>query len=281
MNVNYIQDPKTKIIAQQTFDDTYKKFEILPPNFYKTSSLSGPFQPLIIGYEKQSNQDDLINFSSGIIKETIDNIDNFLSEETKEKYKKLKVGHKLGVLLHGPPGTGKTSTVSLLCNHLIKEKNAICIDFTPDPLTWIKTVIKSIRKYQDNPIVVFVDEFESDIRDNEPGYLTFLDGSDSFNNIIFIACTNYLEKIPDRIKYRKSRIKHLIEIKAFPLEVYKEFIINKVPDMEDKLVIELAYKAEENCLTLDNLKHVIIDFVIENISFDKSIEEIKSMSKIK
>ena len=51
--------------------------------------------------------------------------------------------------------------------------------------------------------------------------------------------------------------------------------------MEDKLVIELAYKAEENCLTLDNLKHVIIDFVIENISFDKSIEEIKSMSKIK
>ena len=41
-------------------------------------------------------------------------------------------GHKLGLLLHGPPGTGKTSLIKALAQHT--ERSIISI-----PLTQIKT----------------------------------------------------------------------------------------------------------------------------------------------
>jgi len=282
MTINYIQDPKTKVIAQKSINDTFGLFEKLEPGYYTTSNIGSNFET-IIGYNKVKQLDNLIHFSSGVIKDTINSIDIFLNKDTSAKYNKLKVGHKLGIILHGPPGTGKTSTVALLCNELIKNHNAIAINFTGNSLGWIKMVIKSLRTFQDNPIVAFVDEFECEVGNydeaNESGYLTFLDGSDSFNNLIFVACTNKLDEIPDRIKFRKSRIKHLVEIKSFPIEVYKEFILDKVPDMNSELVAELSYKAEEHGLTLDNLKHVIIDYIIEEVSFDDSIKSLVPLVK--
>jgi hypothetical protein len=46
----------------------------------------------------------------------------------------------------------------------------------------------------------------------EESFLPFLDGNDSVEDLIFIGCTNYINKIPDRIKNRKSRIKECFSI---------------------------------------------------------------------
>ena len=65
------------------------------------------------------------------------------------------------------------------------------------------------------PIKLFIefDEFDEFVKEGKEGLIkTFLDGSSSTNNTIFLAMTNYIERIPDSIKNRPSRFKYQIEI---------------------------------------------------------------------
>lgn len=242
----------------------------LEPNIYILSSKQIGFTniPLFIPNQEQ---DKLVNFASGQVNETIKLVDNFLSEKTINTYKDLKIMHKIDIMLHSPPGTGKTCTATLIMRNLVSKYNALAINCTGTNLNFIKDVLKMLRRIQDSPIILFVDEIDNSFDVEEHKWLTFLDGSDSLNNIIILGCTNNIDEIPDRIKNRKSRIKHLIEIKSFPIEVYKEFINDKLPNLNIEELSEFAFKSEEKALTLDQLKHAIIDHVLEEISIDEAI----------
>lgn len=164
---------------------------------------------------------------------------------------------------------------------LVADRNAICLDCTGHDPNFIIGRIKDLREIQDNPIVIFVDEIDYTLRRDEYEWLPFLDGSSSFNNVIIVGCTNNIELIPERIKDRKSRIKHLIEIKAFPIEVYREYIKDKLGDRITKDQTEqFAFMAEEVGLTIDDLKHAVIDFYIEGTPIDKAINKAKKLQKL-
>ena len=247
--------------------------EELKPDFYQVKDIGGMFKT-ILSFDPVIQKDGLIKFSTGKVAEVIDKVNEFLDVSVIDKYKTLQISHKLGIILHGPPGTGKTSSASLIIETLIKEKNAICLDVTGLKIGFIRDVVSEIKSIQENPIVLFMDEIDASIDYEENAYLPFLDGADSFNNLILIGCTNYLDKIPDRIKNRKSRIKHLIEIKSFPVEVYKEYISNKLKThISDEDLVKFAYLAEEHSLTIDNLKHSVIDHFIEGKSIEKAIKD--------
>jgi SpoVK/Ycf46/Vps4 family AAA+-type ATPase len=153
----------------------------------------------------------------------------FLKEELKEKINKMGFLHKLGVLLYGPAGTGKTSYLIYLADLLIKEKDAIV--FLADSTNTMGTSIelaKEIRKIQNNPIIIIADEFERWARNYESEMKTFLDGVDSVDNLIFLAATNYIDKVPDTLKSRPSRFKIVAEIGGIDdPKVIKDIIVSK------------------------------------------------------
>lgn len=162
----------------------------------------------------------------------------------------------------------------------MKKYNAVCLIGTDKHISFIQTCISYIRSKQDSPIVVFVDEFDYHIESAESAWLTFLDGTDSLNGIIFIGCTNYLNKISDRIKHRKSRIKYLFEVDKFPIAIYEQYIQSKIPSISKPLLKEIAFKSEENKLTIDQLKHVLIDYKLDGVKLDKAIEDVKSIKNL-
>jgi hypothetical protein len=279
MKINYVRTKDNPtVIVEHTVDTFESTHNTLDPGFYNPTIITSMFSPPYVAYTPVKTHDSLVKFKSGIINEIIKKVDNFCNDEVIKKYSDLEIAHKLGMILYGPPGTGKTSTVFLIIDELIKSKNAVCFDFTGKKPYEISFVVEKFRKHQNNVVICFVDEIDDSIDRYEESWLTLLDGTSSIQNCIIIGCTNHLEEIPDRIIKRPSRIKYLYEITAFPIEVYKQYISEKVKNISQEELAKLAFLCEENCFTLDQAKHLIIDCYIEGMTIDNSIKNIKQYS---
>lgn len=251
-----------------------KSTEGLSAGFYKPFSIGMQGD---IAFEDVVQEQKLINFKSGTVNTVIEKFKDFFSEAIVKKYKDLGNTHKMGIILYGPTGTGKTSCAQLIMNQMVTDYKAVCLDATDISVKFLIRVVSEVRRYTpDSPIIVFMDEFDSISGDER--LLPFLDGTSSVDKCLFIGCTNHLDKIPERIVNRKGRIRHTFEIKSLPHAVYKEYL-SSVPGLSSELLSEFAYKALEANLTIDQLKSAVTDYYIEGMTIEQAIEEAKNLIK--
>lgn len=265
--INYLQLKGRSDIICRPLDNLEKGYNQLPPAIYKFSILDGD----AVGFTNVKSPEKLINFEDGVIGESLKSLNEFFSPETTEIYREMDMAHKMGCVYHGKHGTGKTSTCMLLMQKVIELYGAIGLIGTHTPTWKILGAVSTIRRIQKNPIIIFVDEFDFSVRSEEESWLTVLDGIDSIDNSIIIGCTNHLDRIPARIKDRKSRIKELIEISKLPTSVYRRYVAEKLVRETPALLAEFAFKAEDKALTIDELKHAIIDYRLKKCSVDDAI----------
>lgn len=212
------------------------------------------------------------NDVSFYFEDKIDNIyKSFFNTDIKKKVNLLGYNHKLGLLLYGKAGTGKTSMLKKYFNSIVSEQNGIVfnvIGFNHLTTTW--DFIRDIRKIQDNPIVVFIDEFEELVDPNGPWkregiFKKMSDGFDSIDNCFFMLATNYIDKIPETIKNRPSRVKYCIEVTGIECE---KKINNFLKDSFNKVDLVVDFEKDISGLkgsTLDELKQYVLDKIM-NIS---------------
>lgn len=216
----------------------------------------------------------LISFSDGIIKDFLIEADQFFTERTTNIYKDLKIKHSTGYIVYGKPGTGKTCLCLLAMSELAKKYNAICIDTTKTGIHLAKQMIAYIREIQTNPIILFLDECDNQMCQYEHAFLPLLDGNETIQDFIFLGCTNNLEKISDRIKNRKSRIKKCFEIKSLPKKIYEEYLQERLPGLDKPLFSEICYKAMDKGLTIDQFKNALLDYCLRGNGIDNAMEEV-------
>lgn len=274
-STNYIKYKNRSEIVLQQLDHVEKTYEKLPAGMYDVSDVSGPFQPTVFGFDKIELIENLIRFKSGAVSTVLNKCSHFFSDDMQKSYEKLGVSHKMGIIMYGPPGTGKTCTAQLIMSELSTKYNAICVDVTGKSPSFIMAMCDNIRDIQDNPIVMFMDEAERALKSNEEEFLTLLDSTSSINKSIFIGCTNFFNQIPKRIRERRSRIKLALEIKSLPMEVYKDYISSRIPEMSKGTLSKFAFLASEACLSIDELKHSVIDYYIDEVSIEDAINEVK------
>jgi len=279
MATNFIKYRDKEPIILQRLDMIESMSEKLSPGFYSVDDVSGPFSPLIFGFTPILLKENLIKFKTGTISQIMKKCTHFFSSETKTIYDNMGVSHKMAAVLYGPPGTGKTCTAQLIMSELSEKFDALCIDFTGYNANFIRKVCKEIRNIQNNPIVMFFDEAEKKLREDEQNFLSFLDGIESVDNSIFLACTNFFNKIPKRIRERRSRVKIAIEIKSLPTEIYEDYIKTKVPTLSHNQMKKFAFLAEDKCLTIDELKHAVIDFCVDGATMEEAIMEVKNYTE--
>ena len=141
--------------------------------------------------------------------------------ENKAMYEESKSLYKLGILLFGPPGTGKTS---YLREFIRNQKDSIVIFLDGVPT---RRFLEKLEQSAKGKLKIFVfEEVVSMLEGSEDirSMLDFLDGAKSLSNAIYFLSTNYPEEIPENV-IRNGRIDVFVRVE-FPDVVARNRLVN-------------------------------------------------------
>ena len=201
-------------------------------------------------------------------KDKLDNLFNaFFDSKIINKVKGLGFYHKVGILLYGKEGTGKSTIIKSYANKVLKKERALVFYFTNNSgVSKCWEFIKKIRAIQKNPIIVIFEEMDMytmQTPENPEGYLkTIFDGNNAIDNCIVFGATNYIDKIPAAIKNRPSRFKYVLNIEGIHSEdEIIDILTPMIGDISDKAEIkEYAYMLRGE--TLDSIKQFAMDKIM-------------------
>jgi transitional endoplasmic reticulum ATPase len=203
-----------------------------------------------------------------------------------------------GVLLHGPPGTGKTMLAKAVANE--SEANFISIK-GPELLSkWVGESEKAVREVfrkarQASPTIIFFDELDSitpvrggrgDSQVTErviSQILTELDGLEELKDVVVIGATNRID-IVDPALLRPGRFDKLLRVPIPDLEARKDILkihLEKKPLAEDVKIDQLAertegYSGADIAALCNNASMLVIK---EHVTKSKTIEKAKEKLK--
>jgi transitional endoplasmic reticulum ATPase len=199
---------------------------------------------------KDATWEDVV-MDPGVKNQLMKDILSFFTNETKEIYMRYSIPYKRGILLHGPPGNGKTSTIRALIAHLMRLKEPVptlyvksTIDKCKGDHVSIKKIFNHARKMA--PCVVVLEDLDSLVNESKVRsyFLNEMDGLEANDGILIIGSTNHLDDIDEAIRSRPSRFdrKYAFDIpQRSERELYARYWFEKLKNND-----EIDFK-EEMC----------------------------------
>lgn len=219
----------------------------------------------------------LLRFPQTNSEKVLKQIDTFWKRENL--FKEYKLPHKRGVLLYGPPGSGKSSLINLIMNDVVEERKGIVVKFPNANL--FADGMRELREIEpETPIVVLMEDIDAILMHNESQILNILDGVEVLNKIVFLATTNYPELLGPRIINRPSRFDKKFKI-DHPNEesrtiYFKHLCGDKTPE---ELGINLdKWVRDSEGFSIAHLKELFVAVVILGDDYEESLEDLRCMS---
>jgi len=214
--------------------------------------------------------DTILNLPSPEFQFVTKQFSNFLKPEIKAQFEKYGFLYKRSVLLHGAWGTGKSVIINRIAKEVIDDYNGVCL-FLDQPGK-IKVAFEVLDSLQpDTPTVVILEELDEMIRHHERELLVLLDGAVQKNNVMFLAATNYLNKIPKRI-LRPGRFGLVVEV-HYPNTEARTMYFNTKLGSDHPRIEEFVLACDG--LSVDELKEIIMYCIIFENNLNSTIKRIK------
>lgn len=177
---------------------------------------------------------------------------------------------KSGIMIFGPPGSGKSCTIKLVSNRLV-ENNGVVFYASVNPSLVSAFLTEFTKVEKTRKCIVILEDIDSLIeRYGEAGYLEMLDSARSIDNVLFIATTNYPHKLDPRIYNRPGRFSHVMKI-GLPTEAarraYLKAILKNHRDVD-----EIVKKTDK--FTIDHLTALVNAVYREKKDLAKELERL-------
>lgn len=180
----------------------------------------------IIAKELNPRPIDSLFFDTNVKEQVTTHIDTWLRNEPI--YAERSLNFKTGILLKGEPGTGKTSLVTALAAKYKME--IVNVNMPSFKNIDIDRVVDSINADNEKYIILLEEidtvfgaanredaNIDKDDKKLISDLLQFIDSGKSPNNVIFIATTNYPEKL-DKALVRKGRFDIIVSVESIKTE---------------------------------------------------------------
>jgi hypothetical protein len=156
------------------------------------------------------NLDELISFPDSLFSGVVDRITKFWTKE--RQYYNYGFLHKMGYLLYGPQGCGKSSLVYQILNNIV-DAGHLCL-LCDGRVDHFIECVQAVRQVEPKrPMVCVLEDIDALIdRYGDGELLQWLDGANKTDHVVVIATTNYPEKLDKRIVCRPRRFDRLIKV---------------------------------------------------------------------
>lgn len=221
--------------------------------------------------------DGLIRLPDSAGSEVIEEIEKFWTLE--EEFEKRGLTWKTGVLLWGPPGSGKSSIIQLLITDVITKYDGIGV-LIQHPVAAIGC-LQMLRKIEPHrPIIALLEDFDSLVeKHGETEFLAMLDGEAKVSNIVYIGATNYPERLDLRFVDRPSRFSIVKEIGMPSPAARRLYLSSKESSLTEDELNE--WVAASDGFSIDHLREMIVLCRCHKMSLDKVIDRLSALREDK
>lgn len=161
--------------------------------------------------------------------------------------------YKAGIMIYGPPGSGKSCTIKIVSNKLVERGGTVFFS-SLHPAVCNNFLMDFAKIEKDRKCIVILEDIDSLIQNfGEGGYLEMLDSAKTIDNVLFIATTNYPERLDPRIYNRPGRFSHVVKI-GLPGPKAREAFLKAV--LKDHRDVDSIVKNTDK-FTIDHLSALI------------------------
>lgn len=217
-----------------------------------------------------ARHDRLLDLPSPEYTRVVTEMNHFMSPKVKAKFDQMGFLKKRSALLYGPPGTGKTCIVNRVMQNVIQDGGVVI--FANKEIGLLKHAFEILTSTQPDILtMVIMEEFEKLARSEESALLSLLDGQIQKPNTLYLATTNYIEKVPKRL-YRPGRFSSVIQVGYPNAEARQMFLVTKLGAEFEGLT---AWVERTEGLSIDELKEMVQAVEIFEQGFDETLQRLK------
>lgn len=287
-----IPEPKLRAV-KETKVDKYCQWSISGSKFYPAfvtaDKLESGFYE--VGHDqqgyylqkKETSTDTLYGLPNVELMDIVEDIENFWKRA--EVYKKFGFLHKRGILMFGDPGNGKSGIIQLCTKYLIEKMSGIVVNLSNgDQIEWFNTISQHLRDIEpERPLIVILEDIDTIAGEGSWStsmLLNMLDGVKQIDNVVYIATTNYPDKLEERITNRPSRFDRRYEILPPSKEVRESFIVHKLTEGKSNVELDMEQWLEKTeGMSLSHLKELFISVVVMGNDFTETLNTLNGLKK--
>lgn len=220
--------------------------------------------------------DEIVEFPDSASIRVLHSIQKFW--EHRDAFVKRGQLFKRGILLWGPPGSGKTVTINLLGRDLIERGGMILMLQNPGLATDAMQLIRRIEP--ERPLICILEDIDEIIREyGEHSILALLDGENQINNVVHIATSNYPELLSSRIVNRPSRFDEIIKIGMPSYNARLTYLKARVFQEELPLRQIEQWAKDTEGLSIAHLRELVIGVFCLGRTYLETLQRLKTMAQ--